>query len=257
MKPIDHDKNILEEIGLTDGEIKVYLYLLKFGTKKAGEISKHTKLDRSNIYRIIKRLKEKNLVFSSKLNKVKHFSVTRPERIKELYQKKLNKLKEKEDNINDFIKKANKISEVSVPENEFSVEIYEGKREMKNVLESILNLEKGDTVHAFGYEDLFEKTFYYWWKKFIKRRVKKGIFFKGVFKWHGGASSANSKLTKVRYAKFKEMGEILIAFSNNKIWVFNFDFKNDKPKVIFIRSPIIVQGLKNYFKMIWENSEVP
>ena len=55
-------KNVLKDFGLTENAIEVYLFLAKRGTLRGGEIAKQTKIDRSLVYRILKRLKRKGLV---------------------------------------------------------------------------------------------------------------------------------------------------------------------------------------------------
>jgi sugar-specific transcriptional regulator TrmB/pimeloyl-ACP methyl ester carboxylesterase len=55
-------KRVLKDFGLTENAIEVYLFLAKHGTLRGGEIAKQTKIDRSLVYRILKRLKGKGLV---------------------------------------------------------------------------------------------------------------------------------------------------------------------------------------------------
>ena len=55
-------KKVLKDFGLTENAIEVYLLLAKHGTLRGGEIAKQTKIDRSLVYRILKRLKGKGLV---------------------------------------------------------------------------------------------------------------------------------------------------------------------------------------------------
>ena len=52
---------ILEEIGLTKGEIKVYLTLLKIGNTTSGRIINESGVSRSKVYDVLERLKQKGL----------------------------------------------------------------------------------------------------------------------------------------------------------------------------------------------------
>ena len=56
------DKEYLIRIGLTDGEAKTYLALLKTGSSSVGPIVKEAKVAYSNIYDILDRLLEKGLI---------------------------------------------------------------------------------------------------------------------------------------------------------------------------------------------------
>jgi sugar-specific transcriptional regulator TrmB/pimeloyl-ACP methyl ester carboxylesterase len=58
-------KRVLKDFGLTENAIEVYLLLAKHGALRGGEIAKQTKIDRSLVYRILKRLKGKGFVEST------------------------------------------------------------------------------------------------------------------------------------------------------------------------------------------------
>ena len=56
------DTKILEEIGLTHGEIKTYLALLTLGSSSTGPIAKESGVSRSKLYIILDKLEKKGLV---------------------------------------------------------------------------------------------------------------------------------------------------------------------------------------------------
>ena len=47
------DTNILKRIGLTEGEVKVYLAVLKTGLTTVGRVIRETKMQSSSVYHII------------------------------------------------------------------------------------------------------------------------------------------------------------------------------------------------------------
>jgi sugar-specific transcriptional regulator TrmB len=49
------DPKMLEEIGLTEGESKVYLALLKLGATKTGPLIKEADVSSSKVYKILER----------------------------------------------------------------------------------------------------------------------------------------------------------------------------------------------------------
>jgi sugar-specific transcriptional regulator TrmB len=55
-------KNLLKEIGLTDKETEVYIFLSKYGASKGLDVTKRMKKHRSQIYSILKSLQNKGLV---------------------------------------------------------------------------------------------------------------------------------------------------------------------------------------------------
>ena len=56
------DTKILENIGFTKGEIRVYLAMLDLGNTTTGPIILKSKVARSKVYEILERLKEKGLI---------------------------------------------------------------------------------------------------------------------------------------------------------------------------------------------------
>ena len=53
------DKKILHDIGLSEGEIKVYLALLKLGLAKKTELANGSGVSSSKVYEICNRLQKK------------------------------------------------------------------------------------------------------------------------------------------------------------------------------------------------------
>ena len=81
------DAKILEDIGLTKGESKVYLALLLLGQTTTGPIVKKSGVTTSKSYKILDRLEEKGLVSHVYKNKVKHFKSAPPDKILALVNK--------------------------------------------------------------------------------------------------------------------------------------------------------------------------
>lgn len=82
------DKTILEEIGLTKGEIKVYLALLELENSTSGLIIIKSKVSRSKVYEILQRLKEKGLVSEVIKNQVRSYQALSPTKILEYLKNK-------------------------------------------------------------------------------------------------------------------------------------------------------------------------
>ena len=93
------DISILEDLGLTNAEIKVYLALLEIGISTAGPIIKKTGLQNSVTHMTLQKLLEKGFISFIKKGKVKHYQPTNPKNIinfidekKERFQKLLPEL---------------------------------------------------------------------------------------------------------------------------------------------------------------------
>lgn len=252
---MENEATILKDLGLTDGELKVYLSLLYTGTKTASQLSQETKLNRSNLYRILERLIDKKLVFSTIIKKTKYFSVTRVERIFELYKEKISSLKKKEMHIKKFIKNVEKLNVIKIPGTEFVVEVHEGVEEIKKVFEYVLDLKQEEVVYELGKEFVISNYpgLKYWFENFIKKRVKRRIRFIAIFNWHEKAKRAKSKYTKIRYANLIGMSDTAIAFYRDILLIYIMT--KEKPKVILIKSNDIVLAMTSYFRFLWNKAK--
>src|SRR3990167_5476847 len=88
------DTSFLTEIGLTPGEIKSYLALLKLGSSSTGPLSKESKVSRSKLYDILDKLEKKGLVSNIEENGVIYFQAVEPAKIKTYLKEKEDKIKE-------------------------------------------------------------------------------------------------------------------------------------------------------------------
>src|SRR3989344_6876057 len=96
-------ETILEEIGLTKNEIKIYLALLKFGSTSTGAIIKETKIHTSKVYDGLERLANKGLVSHVIIANTKHFKAVNPDRLLDFLHDKKNKITEQEKQIKNIL----------------------------------------------------------------------------------------------------------------------------------------------------------
>ena len=73
------DLRILEDLGLSNAEAKIYLALLELGTSKTGKIIDLTKLQSSTIYHVLGSLVEKGLVNYIFEGKIKYYQAESPD----------------------------------------------------------------------------------------------------------------------------------------------------------------------------------
>jgi sugar-specific transcriptional regulator TrmB len=78
----------LSQLGLTNGEARVYLSLLKIGSSKVGPIVRDSHVSYSKVYDILERLSLKGLVSYVTIGKIKHFNAVEPYRLQDYIQRK-------------------------------------------------------------------------------------------------------------------------------------------------------------------------
>ena len=158
-------KKTLSDIGLNEGEIKVYLALLKLGSVQVSKLKEETNLHRTTIYDFIEKLLNKGLVNYVVRNNIKYFSATNPEKLLEY-------IKEKEESIKDILPSLKEMSQYK--KEAIKVEVYKGLEGLKTILNNIIKTKK--ELVGFSLDDSeFEKRLPVFMEQFFRREKELGI----------------------------------------------------------------------------------
>lgn len=158
-------KNVLEEIGLSEGEIDVYLALLKLGKSPVSDLTKETGHHRTTIYDFLEHLLQKGLANYVIKSGVKYYKANKPEGLLEY-------IKEKEDKIKNILPDLKELSKKS--NEEISVEVYKGREGFKTVFRDRLKVE--EDLYGFGMEEkLFQEKFPVFLEQYFEREKEKGL----------------------------------------------------------------------------------
>ena len=82
------DTSILEDIGLTGAEIKVFLSLLELGSTTAGKVVEKSGLQNAVVHRAFHSLAEKGLITYVKEGKIKHYQTIEPKQLVNFLEEK-------------------------------------------------------------------------------------------------------------------------------------------------------------------------
>lgn len=174
--------DILEGLGFTQGEIRVYLALLEIGNTTTGPIIIKSKVARSKVYEILIRLEEKGLVTESIKDNTRYFQATSPDRIINYIRRKERLLKDKEKEfmklLPDLIQKQRKVTGSQ------EVKIYVGYEGQKTFYkEALSKLNKGDDylVITMGNEQWENKSYSTLIKNIHQKRLEKKLHVKVLF----------------------------------------------------------------------------
>lgn len=241
------DTKILEEIGLTDSEIKVYLALLELGSSKKGPIVKKAGITSSKIYEVIDKLIERGLASYVVKDKVKYFNAAPPSRIKDYLKEKENQIKQQEEELDKLLPSLELKQKLT--EKETDAEVYRGWRGMQTVYNDLLeSLKPDEEFYIFGASRGTDtkkvKSFYTRFNDNVKKKKLKAniIFNKNA---RGNISNAE-KIGKVKYLDQTTPSEILIY--KNKTAVVLLE---KEPLIILIRGETIAKSFKAYFDVMW------
>jgi sugar-specific transcriptional regulator TrmB len=93
----------LKQLGLTEGEARVYFSLLTLGSTKIGPIVNESHISRSKVYDVLERLTTKGLVSHITVGQVRHYNAVEPYRLLDYIAKKEEQIRSQREIIDDMI----------------------------------------------------------------------------------------------------------------------------------------------------------
>lgn len=248
------EPQLLEEIGLSPGESKVYLALSKLGASKTGLLAKEASVSSSKVYKILDRLTKKGLVGHVLKGKIKYFTAMEPKRVLEYLEEKEKELAKKKILMKQLVPQLEMAQKLANQKSE--AVIYEGLKAIKNFYLNILTeLKKGETYHVlgatYGENQPGLKEFY---QNYHSQRAQKDIRVKMLANHDIKNQLVPSTLLKaeIRYLPQYLLTNMTIIFYKNKAFIF---FLTEEPLGFLMQNQEAVKGFKNYFQAFWKTAK--
>ena len=234
------DITILEGVGLTPLEAKIFIIVLELGESKAGRIIEKSGMQSSSVYNALHGLILKGLVSYIKKSEVKYYKSADPEAIldylelkKREYLKILPELKSKQKSVSDE-----------------GVEYFKSYKGIRTILSNLFKDSKvGDKYLTFSIEDqkeyerAREKVF-----RPIKQLIRnKKLDSKGIFSSKTDYSISKNPVIKKRYLNIPLPPNTLIF--NDKVAIISW---NNEPQGILIKSKDIADKYAAFFEAMWK-----
>jgi predicted transcriptional regulator len=236
------NREVLEQIGLTDYESKIYLSLLSHGQISAYELAEKAGLYRQVVYDSLKRLEEKGFVSSVIDGKTKLFKATSPDLVLEILNEKTENYKQ----ILPELKQINKAVEVPL-----SVESYQGENVLRIALRDIVNQLKGKkdkTVLCTAIDEnlplkKYELVIAQYERDILHYDIKEKVIIKegakGIF---GKGSSKYKRIPE----KFFNENPVQIYGDNVQIIIWG-----NPDHLVIIRNKNVAQSYRKQFELMW------
>ena len=245
------DSTLLQEIGFTEGETKVYLALLSLGSSKTGPLAVKAGVSSSKVYKILDRLIAKGIVGHVLRGKVKHFSALEPQRILEYLGAKEHQLKKKRSL---FEKLLPQLELERTHSGKPHAVLYEGLKSIKNFYLNILHeLSAGDIYYVLGAgygleEHAGLRAFF---QQYHTKRAAQKIRVKMLANYDTQqtlvpATQANSE---VRFLPQYLITDMTIVFYRNKAFIF---FLTKEPLGFLMVNEEAVKSFTRYFDAFWK-----
>ena len=240
-------EKILEKLGLSDKEIKVYLSVLAFGGSSVRKIAEHSGINRGTTYDILKHLLDLKLVHYYNEDKKQYFIAEDPEKLKNTLQTKIQELEETKKQIDEIIPQLKSIYDNA--ESKPVVKYYEGRAAIRIILEDVLHsFGKNSEKEYYVYSSSAIKQYLYEvYPEFSEERIKEGINVKVISIGPGGETRG---LDSRKWMTKKDSAPTYTLIYNGKVAMISVD-RNNKPLGIVIEDNNIYQTQKMMFEFIW------
>lgn len=243
MKP-DKDK-ILEDIGLSKNETKVYLALLESGQSSLKTIVNVSGVHRTNVYDALKRLIQKGIVSYIKKDKTTYYEANDPNSLMSIVKQKENKLRS-------ILPQLKLSSEISPSKGE--AYIYEGIVAVRNILNHFLDMKKPRYVYGVP-SVASEMIGDFFLKKYHQKRAMARLKMYHIY--NSDAKERTKLLNKLPYTESRHLSPeydspVATSICGDEVVLILYI---KKPLVIQIRNEEIAKAYKNYFDLLWNIAE--
>lgn len=244
-------KEELKKIGLTGGEIRVYLALFDLGLSTKTPIAKKSEISQSKVYEVLDRLKQKGLVAQIIKNNIKHYQAELPSRLQDYVDAKKENLMKQEQAVKEIIpflqakQKAN--------EEEYSAVVLESAEGLITSLREMLEQAgKGEEYLAMGIQTSKGQTYndvlLNWHNQRIKRKISSRLIFSDRLGYH--KNYTKMPLTKIKF--LEKITPSSVGILGNKMVIATF---GDKTNFLLITSKQVTDSFREFFESLWKQAK--
>ncbi|MAE49972.1 hypothetical protein CMI48_04045 [Candidatus Pacearchaeota archaeon] len=241
----------LKELGLTEGEIKVYLALIELGQTTVGPIAKLSGISHAKVYPILDKLIEKGLVSHNIKENRKNFIATNPNNLLEFINKKQTSLEEEKQKIKRIIPSL--INKQGSLRNRQYARVFEGLKAITELFREIFSQHPNQEILVFGLNDILKQDkFIHFFHNYHPIRKQHNIKLKLILnknqkeKIRKDYKSLYTKHDKIKYLDthfptgiFIFHDHVITIVADNQITAFD------------IKSQQNAQHYKDFFNSFW------
>jgi sugar-specific transcriptional regulator TrmB len=250
------ETKILEEIGFSQGEVKVYFSLLELGESTIGPLAKKAGITAAKVYPIIEKLTKKGLASSVIKSGTKHFNASSPKQIINYLNERNLRINEQKKQIKELIPSIEEKRRLSKEQQK--AEVYETLQGMRTLYDEILeDLRKNKenfTAFSLGEEEYKYPEVMYFFQEYDKKRESLGIKTKLLShisqKYFFKKASKEWPYLKVRFLDFKLPTGVIIY--GNKVATITW---GEIPTAFVIQSKKISKSYRDFFEEMWKNAK--
>ncbi|MFA6215322.1 MAG: helix-turn-helix domain-containing protein [Patescibacteria group bacterium] len=244
-------EKILQNLGLTDKEIKVYLSSLKLGPTPVRKIALEAGINRGTTYDILKALIELGLVSYYHQAKKQYFIAEDPAKLKDVLEKKQQDLEKIKGDVDQIIPQLKSIYDNA--ENKPVVKFYEGDAGVKIILQDVIaSCLAAEKKEYYVYSSsTIKKYIYELFPDFTDQRIKANVNVKVISVGPGGEIRG---LDERKWLTTKESAPTYTLIYAGKVAMISVD-SNDRPIGIIIEDNNLYKTQWILFNFAWQKLE--
>ncbi|MFH1542904.1 MAG: helix-turn-helix domain-containing protein [Patescibacteria group bacterium] len=250
---------LLENIGLSPSEVKIYLALLRLGDTTVNEIAKDTRIKRTTIYPFLDSLRDKGLIEWGLQKYNRKARAKEPQQLIRFAEAQERSFGRAVLKLNDQIKDIEKIYSPNLKDVE--VKYFEGVKECHKMLLELYNIN--GNMYTYSSWMKYQYLEHEWCENFYNELYKqKGMksniqIVSGTEHnlWHAREYVKEARYGKTYFPRFIQPKKYYI---NIDTFLFNdikliLSFKNVKPNGIYIKNKDLAQSEKAVFKVLYND----
>jgi HTH-type transcriptional regulator, sugar sensing transcriptional regulator len=247
------NEKLLEQIGMTKSEIKVYLALLELGCCATGKIVEKSGASSSKIYEVLEKLMQKGLVSFIVKSGVKHFEAAPPSRIMEYMKEKEQAIFKQKEELKTILPQLELKQQLSKYKSEAT--IFKGIKGAETAFRQMISrMHKGDEWLAFVVHYI-DKKYYSMLTRIHKLRLERKLNARIIFNTNDinfGDDRKRMPFTAVKYVS-ESLNMPAIVNVGGNITLLNI--MADDVTVFMIDSKEVADSFRSQFEGLW-NEEV-
>ena len=242
-------EKFLQEIGLSEKEAAIYLYLLKVDSDSIANISKTTGINRTTVYPILAQLIDKEFVEETKEKEKSVYRAYAPDRIESYLAEQKIKIEEHAHMANDIIPQLKGVMREGGQRP--IIEYYEGRDAIRKASQNYYETaDEGGEVYLIYPRDEIEGLFSDKERLAAKEiRLKKNVKAKAIYTYSKGDYVPDGTGTRYRVNEKEYPIKSDISIYADRIRLHTL---GDKLGTIFIKNKDIADTMRTLFKLAFK-----
>lgn len=249
-------EQLLERLGLSEREAKLYLAALEIGPGSVLHLAKKAGLNRPTTYVVIDTLMNQGLLTSHIRGKRTLYAAEPPTQLQSVLAARETEFASLKDELKKTLPELEAISALATDRPR--VKFYEGKAGVYSAYSDFIrSLKKGDTVYSFTPLDEVEAVDPETQQNQPKDRLRLGIKLKVIYTRAGGPLATATNPKEFREARFVPkinfpFTSAISAVPGKGVYISAY---TDKLSAVQIQSPSIADSMKTFFDLAWLAAE--